>query len=104
MSRKRWMIVGALVVAAPVLAFAGVKVSDTLTFGHIATGYAAQQTCACMNVSGRTRDSCLSDFPPEQAKQFKIDATADRVRVSALNGAFKAEATYDERYGCRLVN
>ena len=103
MSRKRWMVICALVVAAPVLAFAGVKVSDTLTLGHIATGYVAQQMCSCTNVSGRTRDSCMGDYPQEQRSQFTIDATGDRVRVSALNGAFKAEATYDERFGCRLV-
>lgn len=104
MSRKRWIIAGVAAVAALVLVFIGVKVSDGLTYVNIATGYTAQQTCACLHVSGRTLDSCKSDYPADAVRQITFDTTGDRVRVSAAGGLFKAEATYDERYGCRLVN
>ena len=39
MSRKRWIWMGAFAAAALVIAFLGVKVSDGLTYVHIATGY-----------------------------------------------------------------
>ena len=104
MSRKRWILAGVAAAALAVVAFIGVKVSDMATYGNIATGYTAQQTCACLYVSGRTLDSCKSDYPSDAVSQIRFDVTGERVRVSAGGGLFKAESTYDERYGCRIAN
>ncbi len=102
MSRKRWILVGIGAAALAVIVFICVKVSDIATYGRIATGYTAQQTCACLHVSGRTLESCKSDYPADAVSQIRFDVTGERVRVSAGGGLFKAEATYDERYGCRI--
>ena len=104
MSRKRWIWMGAGAVGALLIAFLGVKISDGLTYVNIATGYTAQQTCACLHVSNRTLDSCKSDYPAATIQHITFDTTGDRVRVSVMGGAFKAEADYDATYGCRLVN
>lgn len=104
MSRKRWIWAGALVVVAALLGSGGLWVRDTAAYANMAAGYAAQQTCACLSVSGRTLASCTAEFPQDKIKYFDFDATTERVRVTALNGVFKAEARYDERYGCKLVD
>ena len=104
MSRKRWIWTGVAALAAVLIAFLGVKISDGLTYVNIATGYTAQQTCACLHVSNRTLDSCKADYPADAVSHLTFDTTGDRVRISAAGGLFKAEATYDATYGCRLTN
>lgn len=104
MSRKRWIWTGVGVAVAALVVFVGVKVGDTATYINIATGYAAQQTCACLNVSGRALDSCLADFPDDARKSLKLETSGQSVHASVLGGMVHAEAVYDERYGCHLVN
>ena len=103
MSRKLWMWTGGGIVALALVIFIGIKLSDLYTYVHIATGYTAQQTCSCLHVSGRSLDSCKADYPPDAVRQITFDTTGDRVRVSAAGGLFKAEADYDQTFGCRLV-
>ncbi|MEJ0059207.1 MAG: hypothetical protein WDM79_06410 [Terricaulis sp.] len=40
-----------------------------VAYARVATSYAAQQTCACLYVSGRAMASCLSDFPEDAVSQ-----------------------------------
>ena len=104
MSRKRWIVTGALIVAAAAIGWIAFKVNDAVAYARIATGYAAQQACSCLHVSGRTLASCMADYPADAIKGISFDTRGDHVRISALNGAFKAEAAFEEGYGCRIVN
>lgn len=109
MSRKRWIGIVVLggVVALAALAWFGTR--ETVAYASISTGFVAQQTCTCLYVSGRTMDSCLSDIPEDSQASIAItasdpDAAERSVNVSALNGLFKAQAAYDEAFGCGLVD
>ncbi|HVZ99562.1 MAG TPA: hypothetical protein VG841_04530 [Caulobacterales bacterium] len=101
MGRKRWLWV--VLVVAAIAGLAAWLLPRPLAYANIATGYAAQQTCACLHVSGRALDSCMADFPSDARKMFSVKQDGDDVHVSAL-GVFKADAHYDGTYGCRLLN
>lgn len=103
MARKHWIGAGVGVIALAIVVFIGVKVSDALTYINIATGYTAQQTCSCLHVSGRSLDSCKADYPQDAIKHITFDTAGDHVRVSAAGGMFKAQADYDQTYGCHIV-
>jgi hypothetical protein len=68
---------------------------------NIGTGYAAQQTCACMFVSGRGIESCLGDLDPLARKLISIHPGSAEVTASGL---FLATATsrYEKGFGCSL--
>lgn len=104
MSRKRWMWVGAAsaVVLGAIVFWAW---TGPLAYARIATGYVAQQTCACVHVSNRSLDACLTDFAADDIKPLTITAP-DESRISAevLGGLIRAEAIADDTYGCRLVD
>ncbi|HVY83625.1 MAG TPA: hypothetical protein VG943_00705 [Caulobacterales bacterium] len=102
MAGKRTLWIGVLVVAA-IAALAFWLLPRPLAYANIATGYAAQQTCACLHVAGRSLDSCMGDFPADARQQLKITQNGNVVHASAL-GLFKADAEYDGNYGCRLLN
>ena len=70
---------------------------------RIGSGYAAEQTCACLFVSGRTLDSCRGDLDPLAQKLIRLDVGSDEVRASSA-GTFAARAVYDARFGCTLTN
>jgi hypothetical protein len=76
------------------------RVSDLLATG---TGYSAQQTCACLWVSGRTLESCKTDLDPLARRLVSIRVDADEVTASGL-GIATATATYEKGYGCSLRN
>jgi hypothetical protein len=107
-SGKHWRwIIGLAVVA--LIGFGVFALQRPLAYARVATSYAAQQTCACLYVSGREMASCLGDFPEDAVSQMTIvtaddGVSAHAVRVSALAGLIKAEATYDSGFGCSLVN
>ncbi len=104
MSRKRWIWVG-VIVAAIVLVGAGAWASrGQVTYAGIATGYAAKMTCSCMHVSGRSFDSCLADFPAEARNNITITEDGDTVRASVLFGAISSQSTFEEEFGCRIVD
>ena len=101
--RKRWIGLTALAVIAGALAFSAWTARDQFAYAHIATGYAAKQTCSCLHVSGRTLESCLADFPEDAREAIAITQDGDTVRASVLFGAFSSEAVMDGEFGCRVT-
>lgn len=75
---------------------------DQFVHAHLATGYAAKQTCSCLFVSGRSMESCLSDFPEDARETLSVTHDGETVRASVLFGAISAEAVNDGEFGCRL--
>jgi hypothetical protein len=68
---------------------------------NIGTGYAAQQTCACLFISGRTLDSCLGDLDPLARKLISIHPGTDEVTASGFH-LQTATARYEKEFGCSL--
>ncbi len=68
---------------------------------NIGTGYAAQQTCACMFVSGRAIESCLGDLEPLARKLISVHPGTDEVTASGLF-LETATARYEKGFGCSL--
>ena len=92
----------ALAVGALVLIVAGLGVARFAPLGRIGAGYAAEQTCACLFVSGRPLDSCRGDLDPLARKLVAIDVGKDEVRARAA-GVIHARARFDAATGCTLV-
>ena len=97
--RKRlalWAV--ALLLVAVIVAWRVFRVPLMLDIG---TGYAAQQTCACLFISGRTLESCLGDLDPLARKLISIHPGAAEVTTS---GFFLKTATarYESGFGCSL--
>ena len=67
----------------------------------IGTGYAAQQTCACLFISGRTLDSCLGDLEPLARKLISVHPGSAEVTASVLL-LETATARYEKEFGCSL--
>lgn len=104
MSRKRWILVGVLGALLVGVAGAAWAMRDQVAYARIATGYAAKQTCSCLNVSGREMESCMADFPEDTREQMSVVQSGDSVTASVLFGAISAEAAFEPEYGCRIVN
>jgi hypothetical protein len=68
---------------------------------NIGTGYAAQQTCACLFVSGRTIESCLGDLDPLARKLISVHPGSAEVAASGF-GLETATARYEKGFGCSL--
>jgi hypothetical protein len=68
---------------------------------NIGTGYVAQQTCACLFVSGRTLESCLGDLEPLARKLISIHPGDGEVTASSL-AVVTATARYEKGFGCSL--
>ncbi len=100
MSRKRWFVIGGLALAAIVLSSVAWSLRDDLAYAQLATGYAAKQTCSCLHITGRSLDSCMTDFPDDARSMIAIEQNGNTVRASVLFGVVGAEATYSEEYGC----
>ncbi len=106
MSRKHWIWAGAIVLGIAVIAGGtAYALRDSFTYADMATGYAAKQTCSCVHVSGRSLESCLDDFPdPAAREQLTVSIDGDRVRATALFGAFHSEAVFEAEFGCTIVD
>lgn len=74
------------------------RVSDLLTTG---AGYSAQQTCACLWVSGRTFESCQTDLDPLARRLISLRLAPDEVTASGF-GLATATARYEKGFGCSL--
>ena len=100
LTRRKWLALGVLtfLLVAAIVAWRVFRVSLLLNIG---TGYAAQQTCACLFVSGRTLDSCLGDLDPLARKLISIHPGTAEVTASGF--ALKtATARYEKGFGCSL--
>lgn len=96
--RKR-IALGVLVVVVAAAALFGRRF---VRLARIGSGYAAEQTCACMFISGRALESCRRDLEPLAQKIVSLRPGHDEVRASAAL-VFSARAVYDPRFGCTLV-
>jgi len=103
-SRKRWMWVAGISLAAVVLASAAWSLRGQVAYAQIATGYAAKQTCSCLHVSGRSMESCIADFPEDARSAITVKQDGDRVHASVLFGAISADAAFEQEYGCRVLD
>ena len=70
--------------------------------GVIGTGYAAEQTCSCLFVSGRPLESCTHDLEPLAQKIVRITPGDHEVTARVL-GVIRARARYEAGFGCSLV-
>lgn len=68
---------------------------------NIGTGYAAQQTCACLYISHRPLESCLGDLEPLARKLISVRPGAEEVTASGLL-LVTATAHYEKGFGCAL--
>jgi hypothetical protein len=97
--RKRLGLgVVAFLVIAVILAWRVFRVPLLLNIG---TGYAAQQTCACLYISHRSLDSCLGDLEPLARKLISVHPATDEVTASGF-ALVTATAHYDTGFGCAL--
>lgn len=96
--RKRILRIALVLVIAAVvvLLIYGRKLS------RIGVGYVAEQTCACMFVSGRTLESCRTDLDGMAQKMIEIEPGNDEVRASSLG--LHATARLQPGMGCTLVD
>jgi len=101
-SRKYWLWIALAVLLAMGAAFWAVR--GQIAYAHIATGYAAKQTCSCVRISERSLDSCMADFPPDAQGLLSVAEDGDRFQVSVLYGVFSASAVYEDGFGCRIEN
>jgi hypothetical protein len=99
--RKRILLaLLALLVVAGGIAYKVFRVGDLALIG---SGYAAQQTCACMFVSGRAFENCQVDLEPLARKLISIKPGDAEVTASAWPIA-SATARYQKGLGCSLEN
>lgn len=103
MSRKRWFLIVGIALAGVALPGLVWSLQDEVQYTRIATGYAAKQTCSCLNVSGRTLESCMADFPADAQGLISVKQEGQSVRASVLFGAVSARATYEEEFGCQIA-
>ena len=100
LARRKRLALGAVVLllVAVAIAWRVFRVSLLLNIG---TGYAAQQTCACLFVSARTLESCMGDLEPLARKLISIRPGNAEVTAS---GFFLETATarYETGFGCAL--
>ena len=92
----------ALAVAALLLIAAAMGLRKLGPLARIGTGYAAEQTCSCVFVSGRSLESCRGDLDPLALKLVSMQVGSDEVRASVA-GLSHARATFDSARGCTLV-
>ncbi|HEX7837385.1 MAG TPA: hypothetical protein VF469_07980 [Kofleriaceae bacterium] len=100
LARRKRIALGAVVLllVAVVVAWRVFRVPLLMNIG---TGYAAQQTCACLFVSGRTIESCLGDLDPLARKLISVHPGTAEVTASGF-GLETATARYERGFGCSL--
>ena len=92
----------ALAVAVVLLVAIALLARRFLPLGRLGTGYAAELTCACVFVSGRTLESCRGDLDPLAQKLVSIDVGSDEVRTRSVL-VLRGHARYSPSTGCTLV-
>lgn len=100
LARRKRLLLGVLacLVVAGGVAFRVFRVSD---MAHIGAGYTAQQTCACLFVSGRSLESCMTDLEPMARRLISVHPGVNEVTASGF-GVATATARYEKGFGCSL--
>jgi hypothetical protein len=93
----------ALAVVVVVAAVLVVRRLDLPVLARIGAGYTAEQTCACLFVSGRSPDSCRMDLDPLARKVVSVRVDPAGRTVSARGIGFaRATARYEPGFGCSI--
>jgi len=100
LARRKRLALGVVVLLVVAVAVAW-RVFRVPLLVNIGTGYAAQQTCACLFVSGRPIESCLGDLEPLARKLISIRPGAAEVTASGF-ALDTATARYEKGFGCSL--
>lgn len=100
LARRKRLALGAVVLLL-VVAVVAWRVFRVPLLVNIGTGYVAQQTCACLFVSGRTLESCVGDLEPLARKLISLHPGTAEVTASSLVLA-SATARYEKGFGCSL--
>jgi hypothetical protein len=100
LARRKRLVLGAMVLLLIAVAVAW-RVFRVPLLLNIGTGYAAQQTCACLFVSRRTLESCLGDLEPLARKLISVHPGEAEVTASGL-ALETATARYENGFGCSL--
>jgi hypothetical protein len=97
---RKLIVVGVLAVAviAGLEMWRRLRLSDLV---HIGAGYAAEQTCACVFISHRTPESCMTDLEPLAVRFVSVRVGTDEVIARTL-GLSRAVARYEQGFGCSL--
>jgi hypothetical protein len=90
----------AVLLLGGVVAWRALRVSDLTNIG---TGYAAQQTCACLFISKRSLESCRMDLEPLARRLISVKPGAQEVTATSF-GIARATARYTKPFGCSLEN
>jgi hypothetical protein len=96
--RKALFILAGLLVAGAAIAWRLLHLPD---LARIGTGYAAQQTCACLFVSGRSPESCRTDLEPMARWLVSVERGEGQVTARSM-GLARAVARYQKGFGCSL--
>jgi hypothetical protein len=99
-TRRKWLLlaIAGIVTVAIIAAWSVFRVSE---LAQIGAGYAAEQTCACLFVGGRSLESCRGDLDPLTHWFVSVRLGPDQVTASSL-GLAKATARYEKNFGCTL--
>lgn len=102
MTRRRWLIAGAVALVAAL----ALGCSHLTRWPSTGAVYVAKQMCSCLFLTGRTEQSCRTDFG-DYMKLYTV--RIDRAdlprsaRVTTALAGFRGEAVYEEGYGCRIA-
>jgi hypothetical protein len=100
MRKPLWLATGTLVVVF-VAAVGAWRLLHLSQLAQIGTGYAAQQTCACLFISLRSPESCHRDLDPLARWFVSVKPTTDEVTARVF-GVARAVAHYQGGFGCSL--
>ena len=108
LGRRKWILVVVVLVVGGAVGWRALRLSD---LARIAAGGAAEQTCACIFVAGRTLDSCIHEWVAFQGRAFEpmaqrlisVRVASDEVTARAF-GVAEATARYQQGFGCTLQN
>ena len=99
-TRRKWLLL-AIAGIVTVVVIAAWSVFRVPELAQIGAGYAAEQTCACLFLGGRSLESCRGDLNPLTRWVVGLRPGPDQVTASSL-GLAKATARYEKNFGCTL--
>lgn len=97
--RNRLLLAAATLIVAGAIAFRALRLGELARLG---AGYAAEQTCACLFVAGRSMESCRNDLEPLARKIVFVRRRGDEAVTASSLGVATATAHYDKGFGCSL--